>query len=166
MAVPINQCKNGKVMLLALIIFMVFIHVTSYTWSDVDAAKWAADASVDRCTTIALGAKAAVGGPIATHTADCSDCDFRISKVPAKDWPEGTMRPLYLYRGEYPSTISAFRGRTWMPSNIEGNKEQLAAWGTESIITGYIPQVKFKNLTLSICVSLLSLSLEIVLQRS
>jgi len=128
-------------MLAALIILISLALVSCYTWADVDAAKWAVESGVDRCTTIALGAKAAVGGPIATHTADCSDCDFRISKVPAKDWPEGAMRPLYLYRGEYPSTISADRGRTWLPSNIEGNKAQLAAWGTESIITGHIPQV-------------------------
>lgn len=52
------------------------------------------------------------------------------------------MRPLYVYHGNYPSVISAHRGATWHPSNLEGTPEQLAAWGTESVITGYIPQVK------------------------
>jgi hypothetical protein len=51
------------------------------------------------------------------------------------------MRPLYIYRGPYPSVVSPHRGATWHPSNLEGTPEQLAAWGNESIITGYIPQV-------------------------
>ena len=76
-----------------------------------------------------------------THTSDCSSCDFRINKVPAQDWPAGSQRPLYVYRGEYPATISKVRGSTWDPSNLEGTPEQLALWGEESQITGYIPQV-------------------------
>lgn len=32
-----------------------------------------------------------------THTADCAECDFRLARVPAKDWPEGAMRPVYLF---------------------------------------------------------------------
>jgi hypothetical protein len=59
------------------------------------------------------------GGPMVTHTADCSDCDFRLAKVPAKDWPVGSQRPLYLYKGEYPSTISE-RSSTWSYKNLEG----------------------------------------------
>ena len=35
----------------------------------------------DRCTTIAVGPGAGVDGPMATHTSDCSDCDFRVNKV-------------------------------------------------------------------------------------
>lgn len=58
------------------------------------------------------------------------------------DWPKGTMRPLYLYRGPYPSVVSSHRGATWQPSNLEGTPEQLAAWGNESVITGYVPQVE------------------------
>uniref|UniRef100_A0A7S3H5K0 Dipeptidase n=1 Tax=Spumella elongata TaxID=89044 RepID=A0A7S3H5K0_9STRA len=96
----------------------------------------------DRCTSIIVGAKAGSEGPMTTHTADCMNCDFRLAKVPARDWPAGTMRPLYVYHGNYPSVISAHRGATWHPSNLEGTPEQLAAWGTESVITGYIPQVK------------------------
>ena len=62
-------------------------------------------------------------------------------QVPAQDWPAGTMRPLYIYRGPYPSVVSPHRGPTWQPENLEGTPEQLAAWGNESLITGYIPQV-------------------------
>jgi hypothetical protein len=96
----------------------------------------------DRCSTIAVGPKAGVDGPMNTHTADCSDCDFRINKVPSSDWTEGSPRPLYLYKGNYPATVTSSRGSTWHPKNLEGSKEQLEQWGLESIITGYIPQVQ------------------------
>jgi hypothetical protein len=62
------------------------------------------------------------GSTMTTHTVDCAECDWRISKVrtiasyescahvdtclfvqvPAQDWPEGSMRPVYLYRSGYP----------------------------------------------------------------
>ena len=100
----------------------------------------------------------------------CIADSFRIAKVPAKDWTPGyqqfdealedylkkltdkslcrgevvdkaSCRPLYLYKGSYPSTVSSDRGQTWLPSNLQGSLDQLAAWGDESIITGYIPQV-------------------------
>jgi hypothetical protein len=35
----------------------------------------------DKCTTIVVGPKAGIEGPMASHTADCADCDFRIGKV-------------------------------------------------------------------------------------
>lgn len=97
---------------------------------------------VDRCTTIAAALGAGTEGPMATHTSDCSSCDFRIAKVPARDWPRGAMRPLYEYRGEYPATVSPHRGETWSPHNLEGTPEQIKGWGNESKITGYIPQVE------------------------
>lgn len=36
---------------------------------------------VDKCTAIIVGKSAGTEGPMTTHTADCSDCDFRIAKV-------------------------------------------------------------------------------------
>jgi hypothetical protein len=81
-----------------------------------------------------------------THTSDCSDCDFRIAKVPARDWEPNTMRPLYLYKGSYPSTVSPNRGSTWMPSNLEGSAEQIATWSKESDVTAYIPQVTVRDI--------------------
>ena len=99
---------------------------------------------VDKCTSIVVGPAAGTTGAMATHLADCSDCDFRINKVPAKDWPAGSMRPLYQYKGNYPATLTSRRGETWHPSNLEGTPDQLAAWGAESIITGYIPQVNIQ----------------------
>jgi len=77
-----------------------------------------------------------------THTADCSECDFRINKVPAMDHPPGAVRTLYEYKGDYPATVSSDRGKTWMPENLEGTSTQKELWGDESKITGHIPQVR------------------------
>ena len=41
----------------------------------------ALDLDHDKCTTIVVGPKAGIEGPMTTHTSDCGDCDFRISKV-------------------------------------------------------------------------------------
>ena len=99
-------------------------------------------AEPDRCTTIAVGRLAGREGPMLTHTADCSSCDFRLNKVPAGRWATGEMRPLYEYRGEYPATVTSGRGETWLPANLEGSAAQLAAWGQESVLTGHVPQVE------------------------
>lgn len=104
----------------------------------------------DRCTTIVVGPGAGTEGPMTTHTSDCSNCDFRISKVPARDWPKGSMRPLYLFRGEYPMIVTKNRGTTWHPDNLEGTHEQKKAWGKESEVTGYIPEVSIKMNNISI----------------
>ena len=51
------------------------------------------------------------------------------------------MRPLHLFRGEYPMIVSKKRGSTWHPDNLEGTPEQKKLWGKESEVTGYIPEV-------------------------
>ena len=100
-----------------------------------------ADVEADRCTTIVVGRGAGRDGPMLTHTADCSSCYFRVNKVPAGEWAPGEERPLFEYRGEYPATVTATRGETWHPANLEGSPAQLAAWGRESVLTGHVPQV-------------------------
>ena len=113
----------------------------------------------DSCTAIAVGISAAAEGegPMTTHNMDCLDCDFRINKVPAADWPKGSERPLYLIRDEYPQLVTNNRGETWDINNLEGTKEQLAAWTDANWqnITGYIPQVRpmaSSHLTVFICI--------------
>lgn len=89
-----------------------------------------------------LGKYAGTKGPMVTHTADCAECDFRINKVPAADYPEGTLRPIYLLSGAYPRQVREDRGETWKESNLE-DMPQKAEWariGKREII-GYIPQV-------------------------
>lgn len=49
----------------------------------------------DQCTAFAVGPKATVdGSTFTTHTDDNENGDFRVNKVPARDWPEGSMRPI------------------------------------------------------------------------
>lgn len=130
------------VMLSSVTFYTVLVSLLARIYS-IPASNAVFPAEGDRCTTIVIGAAASTtGGPMTTHTADCSDCDFRINKVPARDWPENTLRPLYVYKGNYPATITPNRGLTWHPDNLEGTKEQLESWGKESVITGYIPQVR------------------------
>ena len=96
-----------------------------------------------KCTSMAISAGASVDGPMVSHTSDCMDCDFRVNKVEAATYDKNTdKRTLYEYRGSYPATLTKDRGKTWHPSNLEGSNEQIEAWGSESIITGSIPQVE------------------------
>jgi len=113
----------------------------------------------DRCTAIAVGPKASVdGSTFTTHTNDCTECDFRINKVPARDWPEGAKRPVYLYASEYPRYVRNDRGFTWSSANLDKYdglwnqnfsysesdavklRNQYLTFEDKTII-GYIPQV-------------------------
>jgi dipeptidase len=75
-----------------------------------------------------------------THTSDCGDCDWRINKVPAMDWPAGSMRPIYLTYGPYPRQVREDRGETWSKANLE-DLPQKGEWEKQNLIIGYIPQV-------------------------
>jgi hypothetical protein len=109
--------------------------------------------NIFRCTTIIASKGASTEGPMTTHTSDCSNCDFRVSKVPAKSWPKGSQRPLFVYRGQYPATVSSTRGDVWHPNNLEGSPEQIAAWkALEQYITGYIPEVVFFSVHLNLLI--------------
>ena len=111
------------------------------------AATTSADEAIsfyeDKCTALAVGKKATIdGSTMVTHTMDCKDCDWRVNKVAAKDWPEGSMRPIYLITGSYPRQVRNDRGQTWSTDNLE-HMPQREEWekmeGTG--IIGYIPQV-------------------------
>eukprot|EP00456_Euglypha_rotunda_P032666 TRINITY_DN25313_c0_g1_i1.p1 TRINITY_DN25313_c0_g1~~TRINITY_DN25313_c0_g1_i1.p1 ORF type:complete len:202 (+),score=19.04 TRINITY_DN25313_c0_g1_i1:222-827(+) len=73
-----------------------------------------------------------------THTNDCYNCDFRIVKIEAKDWPENSQRPIQEFRIAYPRYVGYDRGSVYYPENTE-NKEH--TWNTSQPI-GSIPQVK------------------------
>jgi dipeptidase len=98
----------------------------------------------DRCTTIAVGPGATTdGSTINTHNSDCADCDWRVNKVPAKDWAPGSLRPVYQPYSPYPSRVNNDRGRTWRVDNLE-HLPQRKVWETlpaAQTILGYIPQV-------------------------
>ena len=83
------------------------------------------------------------GSTMTTHTADCAECDFRLAKVPARDWPAGSQRPIYLFASAYPRRVQEGRSATWEPSNLDESLPQAPTWKKEgfSKIIGYIPQV-------------------------
>lgn len=98
----------------------------------------------DKCTAIALagGKGSATGSPMTTHTGDCAECDWRVNKVPARDWPAGSMRPVWLITSAYPRQVREDRGFTWKKENLE-DMPQRPLWEAmeDSQIIGYIPQV-------------------------
>jgi hypothetical protein len=97
----------------------------------------------DRCTAIAASRAATVdGSTFNTHNSDCAECDWRVNKVPARDWPEGHLRPIYLLTGTYPRQVRKDRGYTWSPENLE-HLPQRKAWEhmLDKTIIGHIPQV-------------------------
>jgi hypothetical protein len=47
------------------------------------------------------------------------ECDFRISKVPAADHPEGAVREIFGYRAAYPRWLGYGRGTTYEPENTD-----------------------------------------------
>jgi dipeptidase len=76
-----------------------------------------------------------------SDTMDCQDCDWRMSKVEAKDWPAGSMRPIYAEGSQYPRYIRSDRGYTWTEENLESGPLKNAWIVGQSPIIGYIPEV-------------------------
>ncbi len=76
---------------------------------DVEMSPIYVSSQADRCTATALSKGAGANGPMTTHNMDCLNCDFRINKVPAKDWPDGSMRAIPLLRETYPQLVEENR---------------------------------------------------------
>jgi len=84
------------------------------------------------CTTIVVTKGASVDGSVmVTHTADCGSCDFRILKVPARDYEEGSKRPVYPFKLPYPRYVGESRGPAYDTAGYE-----------EMEPLGYIDQVE------------------------
>ena len=58
-------------------------------------------------------------GPALPARASFLASDFRISKVPAADWPTGSVRQVYTYRAAYPRFLGYGRGETYEPENTD-----------------------------------------------
>lgn len=130
----------------SLAVLLATIIVVIATESTIPSNDMSRIVSGDKCTAIAVGKSAsASGSPMTTQTADCAECDWRVNKVPARDWPEGAMRPIYLITGSYPRQVREDRGLTWTKSNLERNMPQRKEWEKleedRTYIIGYIPQV-------------------------
>lgn len=102
------------------------------------------DQERDRCTSIGVGPKAMKdGSTITTHNNDCQDCDYRITHVPARDWPAGSKRPVSDIRNAYPRYVEDSELNVHGPDYLKSGSypdATLFHWNTTSLI-GYIDQV-------------------------
>ncbi|OQR93200.1 peptidase [Achlya hypogyna] len=97
-----------------------------------------AAATRDRCTAMLVGAAASASGtPMTTHSNDCSDCDFRLAKIPAMTYEANTMRPIFLPVSQYPRYVGSDRGPVYLQENLDA---RFFDW-QESVPIGQIPQV-------------------------
>jgi len=94
----------------------------------------------DRCTALLVGPKASVdGSTMTTHNNDCTDCDYRLVHVEARDYPEGAMRPVFPVRFSYPRYVGSARASPhFSVANLDKN---IFDW-KESQPIGFIPQVR------------------------
>ena len=82
----------------------------------------------DRCTAILVAPGASEdGSSMTTHNADCAECDWRVNKIEAKDWPKDSKRPIHLLSGTYPRQVREDRGYTWTKDNLE-DTEMRKVW--------------------------------------
>jgi len=89
-----------------------------------------------RCTAIGIDAEAAGGSGIAGMNADCSNCDGRVTFVPAKTNTEE--RAVYQFQGPAPRWIGYGRGKFYEPKgDEEPNKKMFSIPETEKNSFGY-----------------------------
>eukprot|EP01038_Epipyxis_sp_PR26KG_P004851 gene4851-6799_t len=96
--------------------------------------------NISACTTIAVGKKATIDGSVmATHSNDAGGLmDPRLVKIPANDYPSGTLRPIYASPENYPRYVGKERNAAiYLPENCQAGN----AACVEFKPIGYIPQV-------------------------
>ena len=92
----------------------------------------AATAESGMCTTIAMGKRATVdGSTIVTHNADCKNCDYRVSRTPARKHAPGSNATILKYRAEYPRYVTEERGATWRGERLSG--PHVDAWNSTEV---------------------------------
>ncbi|EQC30427.1 hypothetical protein SDRG_12001 [Saprolegnia diclina VS20] len=96
-------------------------------------------AESDRCTAIIVGANASTtGAPMTTQTADCSNCDFRLLKVPSQTHAPGAMRDVVLVKQSYPRYVGDGHGPMYTRTALL--EDDLYNW-TATPVIGQIPEV-------------------------
>jgi len=111
-------------------------------WAIGMAAGCLAPSRAAACTTMIVGREAtADGSVIVSHSDDNDLMDERLCLVPARDYPEGALRPVYYdmaslgYLPEYGATQSRrYVGTERGPDYVDADLPQ-------SVPLGYIPQV-------------------------
>jgi len=123
--------KRNILIISAIALILLFSGIVVYANNE-PCINCGINCSYSGCTTIICGKDATVdGSTMTTHTADCGLCDSRLIYVPAKDHKSGEMRPVFLFKEEYPRIVSEERSPYYAP--IEGQ---------EPSIVGYIPEVE------------------------
>ena len=87
--------------------------MTSHTDDCMECGAWL------RQTFVRFAASHLAAGPALPARASFLASDFRISKVPAADWPTGSVRQVYTYRAAYPRFLGYGRGETYEPENTD-----------------------------------------------
>ena len=95
-------------------------------------------AGVNSCSTIVAGPKATKdGSTFASHSNDGGgSTDGRLVSVPARDYPAGTLRPIYYATEDYPRYVGPDLGPSYMSTWPGG-----ATGYNDSVPIGHIPQV-------------------------
>lgn len=90
------------------------------------------------CTVIGVGREASADGSVmVAHTDDSGGMgDPRLVRVPARDWPEGATRPVYLSIADYPRLIAPDRAPEYSATSPA---HAALPWATP---LGAIPQVR------------------------
>ena len=94
--------------------------------------------TADACSTIVAGPKATKdGSTFASHSNDGGgSTDGRLMKVPARDYPQGALRPIYYATEDYPRYVGPDLGPSYMTTWPGG-----AAGYNNSAPMGHIPQI-------------------------
>jgi dipeptidase len=92
------------------------------------------------CTTTIVGKKASIDGSVmCSHSADGGgNLDARMVYVPARDYSEGSKRPIFDSPEVYPRYVGAQRG---IPAYFSENCEAGKTHCDDFPVMGYIPQV-------------------------
>jgi len=96
------------------------------------------------CTSILVAKGGAAGGATMTsQTNDCFNCDFRISRVPAKTHAPGSLRALWAGREAYPRYIGTDRGETYFPERVDTSVYPWKAGeGLDHTVMATVPEVE------------------------
>ena len=108
--------RPSRCRLITLQLCLLLLALLSAVRCDVPADVDSPVPAPSGCTSIAVSLSASASVPLTTHTNDCADCDFRLSRVPSAVHPPGSRRSVYASRFAYPRYVGGGRGSTYLRS--------------------------------------------------